>query len=76
MHKQIKSIVEEFESLRTLQTFSQRLGAAITTLHFLCNLKRDPETRGLHYACLERLDREKHSSLLGLFISYKENKGL
>jgi hypothetical protein len=72
MHKQIKCIVEEFRLLRTLQTFSQRLGAAITTFHFLCNLKRDPETR----ACLERLATDKHSSLLGLFISYKENKGL
>jgi hypothetical protein len=30
----------------------------------------------LHYTWLERLACEKHSSLLGLFVSYEENEVL
>ncbi len=30
----------------------------------------------LHYSTLERLVRDKHSSLLGPFVSYKENGGV
>jgi hypothetical protein len=29
---------------------------------------------GLIYITLERLDREKHSSLMGPFVSYEENE--
>ncbi len=38
----------------------------------LCNLQIWPNK--LHYIRLERLARDKHCSLLGLFVSYGENE--
>jgi hypothetical protein len=43
-----------------------------TTLNFFCKLRMSQIV--LHYSRLERLDRHKRSSLLGLFASYKESE--
>jgi hypothetical protein len=47
--------------------------AVFTTLYFLCTYKLDQETKLLHYSRLEMLARDKHSSLLDLFISSAKN---
>jgi hypothetical protein len=49
-------------------------GAAFTKLHFLCNLRMTQLARVLHYTRLQRLPSEKHSNLLDLSVSYKENE--
>jgi hypothetical protein len=49
-------------------------GTLFTTLNFLHNLSMYPITRALDYTRSERLASDKHSSLLGPFISYEENE--
>jgi hypothetical protein len=46
-------------------------GAIFKKLHFLHKLQMGPMHKR-HYTRLERLDRDKHSSLLGPFVSYDE----
>jgi hypothetical protein len=43
------------------------------TLFFSATFKWAPKARALHYTALERIARDKHSSLLGLFKSCEEN---
>jgi hypothetical protein len=45
-------------------------------LIFFLTYKSDQKTRLLHNIKLERLANEKHSNLLGLFITYEENEVL
>jgi hypothetical protein len=47
-----------------------------TPLHLLHNLMNGPNKLVLHYTGLERLARDKQSSLLGRFVSYEENEVL
>ncbi len=47
-------------------------GAVFTTLHFLCNLQKGPVSYSVLYTRLERLGKDKHSSLMGPFITYDE----
>ncbi len=49
-------------------------GFVFTTLHFLLNLFMGPKARALDNTILERLSNYKHSSLLGTFVSCKENE--
>ncbi len=51
-------------------------GAVFTTLHFLCYYKWAQYARVLHYARLEKLAREKHSSLFCPVVSYEEEEVL
>jgi hypothetical protein len=44
--------------------------------HFQCNLQMGPRAMVLHYDKPERLFRDKHSSIWGPFVSYKENEAL
>jgi len=48
----------------------------LTTLHFPRNLLIGPNKLVLHYTRLQRLTRDKPSSLLASVISYKENEVL
>ncbi len=48
----------------------------ILTLRFLCNLRMGPKSYSETLLQAERLARDKHSSLLGPFITYEENKVL
>jgi hypothetical protein len=50
--------------------------AVFTSLHFLHNLQMGAMSRVLHYTWLKRLARDKHSSLLGPFVSYEETEVL
>jgi hypothetical protein len=43
------------------------------TLSFLGNLRMDPKDIVLHYIRLEGLAMDKHSSLLGIFVSCEKN---
>ncbi len=52
------------------------IGTVFTTLYFLCNLQMGPKAQVLYYIRLERIARKKHSSLLGPFESYQENKNV
>jgi hypothetical protein len=51
-------------------------GAVFRTLHFLCDFWMGEISFIVFYTRLERLARDKHSSLLRPFISYEENKVL
>jgi len=44
--------------------------AQFTTLHFLLNLRKGPISHTV--TTLKRLSSDKHSSLLGPFVSYKK----
>ncbi len=46
------------------------------TLNFLCNLRMGPISYSVALPGSERLDSDKHSILLGLFINYEENEVL
>jgi hypothetical protein len=46
------------------------------TIHFFTIYEWAQYARVLHITWLERLYRNKHSSLLGPFVSYNENKVL
>jgi hypothetical protein len=48
-------------------------GTVRTRLYFLCNLQIGPIAGLLHYTRLERLARDKYSSILGLLASNEEN---
>ncbi len=54
--------------------------AVFTTLHSLCKLQMGPisynVTITLSWKGLPRTTKDKHSSLLGQFLGYKENQGL
>ncbi len=41
---------------------------------FFATYEWDPNARVLYYARLKGLARDKHSSLLAILVSYKENK--
>ncbi len=41
---------------------------------FFATLELAQKDRALHYTRLERFARDKHSSILGLIISYEENE--
>jgi hypothetical protein len=51
-------------------------GIVFTTLIFFVTYHWTQQARVLHYTRLERLARDKHSSLLGPFVSYEENEVL
>ncbi len=53
-----------------------RPGSVFTSLGFLCNLIEGPIARVFHYTRIKKLARDKHFSLSGMFISYKENEVL
>jgi hypothetical protein len=57
---------------RKLSVVNAAPGTLFTTLHFLCNLWMDSKLV-LLYIRLERLAMDKDSSLLGPFVSYREN---
>ncbi len=54
----------------------QATGPVFATPHFLNNLQKAQPVRVLLYDRLEKLEKNKQSSLQGLFVSYKENKVL
>ncbi len=49
-------------------------GTAFTTIYFIITYEWVHRVRVLHYTRLERLDWDKHSSLLGPFVSYRANE--
>ncbi len=51
---------------KTQESYSQHL-------IFIVTYKRAKKVRVLNYTRLEKLASDKHSSLLGRFVSYKEN---
>jgi hypothetical protein len=51
-------------------------GAVITTLLFSMIYKWAQYARVLHYARLERILKDKHTSILGPYEDYKENEVL
>jgi hypothetical protein len=51
-------------------------GAIFTTHHFLHNLRMAPISKNGTLHLVDRLVREKHSSIIAPFISYKENEML
>ncbi len=46
----------------------------IHNTYFLLNLKIGPKARALHYTKQKGLSSDKHSSLLGASVNYKENE--
>ncbi len=72
------SLLEPFISYEENQVVDMDSGTLFTTLHYLHNLPMSPiSERLLHYTKPERLARaDKHSSLLGPFLSYEENEEL
>ncbi len=53
--------------------YKTRSGALFTTLFFHQNLRMVTKTKVLRYTRLERLAKDKHSSLLVSFVSFEEN---
>jgi hypothetical protein len=51
-------------------------GTVFTILYFLCNLLMGPKAGVLHYTRLKKLGSDKHSTILGKFLSYEENEVL
>jgi hypothetical protein len=67
----------EWLSVTSVKSFAtQAPGTVFTTLHLLLNLRMGPtsQTITLHYA--KKASSDKHSSLLGAFVSYEENEVL
>jgi hypothetical protein len=58
------------------KNYLQPSESVFTTLHFLRNMRMAQAARVFDHSRQERLARDKRSSLLGSFISYKENKVL
>jgi hypothetical protein len=52
------------------------LGTVFKTLHFLLKLMNGSNMPVLHYTRLKKLFSDKHSSLLGTFVSKEENEVL
>ncbi len=59
-----------------MEPYCENLEQYSKPLFFFVTYERAQKARVLHYAGLERLAIDKHSSLLGQFESYDDNKGL
>ncbi len=60
----------------TTKGLREKSWAVFTTLHFLCNLWIRPTSQSVALFYAEKTCQRQHSSLLGAFVSYKENEVL
>jgi hypothetical protein len=58
------------------QTYIKKPGAVFATLHLIDSYFLPQYAIVLHYTKMEWLARDKHTSALSPFVSYKENKVL
>ncbi len=73
--KQILKPIRPINKLsRKQRVLNTAPGTVLTTLHFLLNLQKGPISYSVTLRQTKRLSSDKHSSLMGAFISYKKMK--